>query len=183
MEADELRYKRFLEGDESAFEEIMETYRFRLIFFLQRYVGDPDTAEDIAMDVFCYVLMHPKRFRFGTKLSTYLFMLAKSRALDFVRHRDHFRIASLDEVTEQETLSPSLEEEVLRNEIQFAVNHAISRLSTEMQIVIHLIYFENLSYKEAAKVMKKSTKQIDNLIYRAKEKLRNVLGKEGEALL
>jgi len=52
-----------------------------------------------------------------------------------------------------------------------------------MREVIHLIYFENLSYEEAAKVMKKNKKQIDNLLYRAKSALRTILGKEGEQLI
>ena len=145
MEADEYRYQRFLEGDENAFEEIMNDYRFRLIFFLQRYVGDPDTAEDIAMDVFCHVLMHPKRYRVGTRLSTYLFMLAKSKALDYIRHRDHFRYTTLDDTHELESDESTPEEAVLTEEIQIFVNRAISELPTEMQVAVHLIFFENLS--------------------------------------
>ena len=46
-----------------------------------------------------------------------------------------------------------------------------------------MIYFEELSYEETAKVMKKNKKQIDNLLYRSKEKLRTILGKEGEQLI
>lgn len=53
----------------------------------------------------------------------------------------------------------------------------------DMRVVIHLIYFEDLSYDEAGKVMKKSRKQVDNLLYRAKKELRIILGKDGELLL
>ena len=52
-----------------------------------------------------------------------------------------------------------------------------------MQEVIHLIFFEELSYAETAKIMKKNKKQIDNLLYRAKKELRTIIGKEGELLL
>ncbi|MBR2220459.1 MAG: hypothetical protein IJ974_05730, partial [Phascolarctobacterium sp.] len=40
-----------------------------------------------------------------------------------------------------------------------------------------LIYFEEMTYEEAAKVMKKNRKQVDNLLYRAKKELRIILGK------
>lgn len=60
---------------------------------------------------------------------------------------------------------------------------ALRSLPQEMASVIHLIYFEELSYAEAGKVMKKTPKQIDNLLYRAKKELRAVLGEEGEQLL
>ena len=43
-------YRRFLEGDLSAFEEIIDTYKDSLIFFINRYVSDLDLAEDIAAD-------------------------------------------------------------------------------------------------------------------------------------
>ena len=41
-------YRRFLEGELSAFEEIIDEYREGLIFFINRYVSDLDLAEDIA---------------------------------------------------------------------------------------------------------------------------------------
>ena len=47
-----------------------------------------------------------------------------------------------------------------------------------MRLAVHLVYFEELSYEEAARVMKKNKKQIDNLLYRAKSLLRSELGKE-----
>ena len=46
-----------------------------------------------------------------------------------------------------------------------------------MRVVIHLIYFEDLSYDEAGKVMKKSRKQVDNLLYRAKKSFASFLWK------
>ena len=53
----------------------------------------------------------------------------------------------------------------------------------EQRLAVHLIYFEELSYEEAARVMKKNSKQVDNLLYRAKKTLRDILGEEGEQLL
>ena len=40
-----------------------------------------------------------------------------------------------------------------------------------------------MSYEEAGKVMKKTRKQVDNLLYRAKSELRTILGEDGEDLL
>lgn len=40
-----------------------------------------------------------------------------------------------------------------------------------------------MSYEEAARIMKKNRKQVDNLLYRAKKELRILLGKDGEWLL
>ena len=52
-----------------------------------------------------------------------------------------------------------------------------------MRIAVHLVYFEELSYEEAAKIMNKNAKQIDNLLYRAKNTLRATLGEKGKAII
>ena len=52
-----------------------------------------------------------------------------------------------------------------------------------MRDLTHLYYFEGLSYAECGKIMKKTPKQVDNLLYRAKKELRSLLGKEGEQLI
>ena len=51
-----------------------------------------------------------------------------------------------------------------------------------MKDLKHLIYFENMTYDEAAKVMKKNRKQVDNLLYRGKKELGIILGKDGELI-
>ena len=109
-------------------------------------------------------------------------MLGRSRALNYIKHRkviDFVELSEADKVSKQETL----EEIVLVDERKRVVNNSLSSLSDDMRVVIHLIYFEGLSYDEAAKVMKKNRKQVDNLLYRAKKELRIILGKDGELLL
>ena len=77
----------------------------------------------------------------------------------------------------------TLEETLLSDQRKQAVNNAIAKLPSDMQAVVHLIYFEELSYEDAAKVLKKNRKQVDNLLYRAKKELRIILGKDGEQFL
>ena len=77
----------------------------------------------------------------------------------------------------------ALEEMVLADDRKRLVNAAIAKLSEDMRVVVHLIYFEEMTYEEAAKVMKKNRKQIDNLLYRAKKELRTILGEEGAQIL
>ena len=71
----------------------------------------------------------------------------------------------------------------LTDERKRLLHKALSELPREMQAAIHLVYFEELSYMEAAKVMKRSVKQVDNLLYRSKAMLRSILGKEGADIL
>ena len=176
-------YRRFLSGDESAFDAIMEELFYPLVFFIDRYVQDVHTAEDIAMDVFSELIVHKNRYNFKVSLKTYLFMLGRSRALDCLRHRKVLNLVELSEASGTHDGTTPLEELVLTDERKCAVSAALSQLPEQLRTAVHLIYFEDLSYEEAARVMKKNRKQVDNLLYRAKKELRIILGKDGELLL
>ena len=173
-------YRRFLEGEKEAFDKIMEELFHSLVFFINRYVHDMHTAEDLAIDVFSELLVHKHRYHFRVKLKTYLFMLGRSRALDWLKHQ---KVLSFVELTEAEGIPENQsapEESFLADEQKRALHAALSSLPQEMQTAVHLVYFEDMSYEEAAAVMRKNKKQIDNLLYRAKKELRELLIKEGQ---
>ena len=176
-------YRRFLNGDESAFDDVMKELFDNLVFFVDRYVHDIHAAEDIAIDAFSDLVVNKHRYNFKVTLKTYLFMLGRSRALNYIKHR---KVINFVELTEADNISAeqeTLEEIILADERMRVVNNALNSLPDDMRVVVHLIYFEDLTYDEAAKVMKKNRKQVDNLLYRAKKELRIILGKDGELLL
>ena len=87
-------YRRFLDGDKSAFDAIMHESFDSLVFFINRYVRDSHAAEDIAIDAFSDPIVHPHRYNFRVTLKTYLFMLGRSRALNYKKH--HARMVPTD---------------------------------------------------------------------------------------
>lgn len=182
MDNGESSYRRFLEGEESAFDEIMKELFDKLVFFINRYVHDLHAAEDIAIDVFSDLLVYKYRYNFKVSLKTYLFMLGRSRALNYIKHRKVIDFVPLDNA-ENAAEGQALEDAVICGERKRVLNEALTKLTEDMRVAVYLVYFEDLSYEEAAKVMKKTRKQVDNLLYRAKGELRIVLGKDGEQLL
>ena len=175
-------YRRFLDGDESAFDSIMKELFHGLVFFINGFVHDLHAAEDLAIDVFSDLIVHKHRYNFKVSLKTYLYMVGRSRALDYIKHRKLLDFTELSQVREQADDSAALEQIVLADQRKRTVHNALAKLPAEMASVVHLIYFEDMSYEEAAKVMKKNRKQVDNLLYRAKKELRIILGEDGEQL-
>ena len=171
--------RRFLDGDESAFEDIMKELFRGLVFFIDGFVHDTHAAEDIAIDTFSDLVVHRHRYNFKVSLKTYLYMVGRSRALDYIKHRKVIEFTELSEVQDIAD-DEDLEEAVLTDERKRLVHAAVGKLPQEMRVAVHLIYFDEMTYEEAAKVMKKNRKQVDNLLYRAKKELRVILGKDGE---
>lgn len=178
MDQAEETYRRYLKGDQDAFAEIVTHYFDHLVFFIDRYVHDPDAAEDLALDVFAQLVANPRRYNFRSSLKTYLFMVGRCRALDYLKHRSKLRMEPLYQAAQVPSLEPTPEELVLADSRKRSVSRALAQLSEEMRLVIHLVYFEDLSCEEAAKVLKKNRKQVYNLLYRAKNALRGILEEE-----
>ena len=72
----------------------------------------------------------------------------------------------------------SVERAYLRQEQKITLHRAMRQLKDEYRRVLYLTYFEGFTNSETAYAMKKSNRQIENLIYRAKQSLRIQLEKE-----
>ena len=168
-------YKEFLLGNNESFEEIVIRHKNSIIYFIQRYTKSIDIAEDLAQDVFIYILIHRKNYRFEYSLKTYLYTIAKSKALNYIKREK--RIVQLDE-NQYEDLE-KLEEKIFKNERAEKLKKSMQKLKIEYQNAIFLADIEELSYKEIAHILKKTDSSVKVLIYRAREALRKVLIEEG----
>ena len=55
----------------------------------------------------------------------------------------------------------------------------LEQLKAEYREALYLVYFESMSYREAASVMRKTEQQITSLVYRGKQNLKTILEREG----
>ena len=173
-------YRRYLDGEEAAFEQIVRDYFDPLIGFIDSYVHDESVAEDIAIDTFSDLIVHKHRYNFRVSLKTYLFMIGRSRALNYIKRRSRFQMVELD-LAERELPEVSSPEILYDNcQRDQAVRDALTQLHSDMQETVYLVYFEEMSCQDAAKVMRKTVKQVYNLLYRAKTTLRTILAEEIE---
>ena len=161
-------------GDESAFDVIFEEMRGPLCFFINRYVNDPDVAEDLVMDTFAALLLNIRRFNYRARLSTYLFTVARNKAIDYVRRNKH-KPSPIDENT-PDTEYLRIEEEYVRNEEYERLHLAMRELAENYRTVLHLYCFEEMGVEDIAVVMRKNKKQIYNLLHGAREELKMRLG-------
>ena len=173
---DEELYRRYLDGDESGLAVLMEQYGDALTLYIDGYLGDVHEAEDLMIEVFSYLLTKRPRIRDGG-LKAYLYKAARHMALRHKRRKPV--VFSLDNLAE-EPEARTLVEEVIKNREQSRILHlCMEHLNAGYREALYLTYFEGLSYAQAAQVMGKSVKQITNMVYRGKQCLRELLGKEG----
>lgn len=171
---DKQLYKEFLDGNKSSFETIVIRHKDNIIYFIQRYVKNIDIAEDIAQDVFVYILINKNKYKFDYSLKSFLYTIAKSKALNFIKRESRLTVLDEDQYCDLE----ELEEKIFYKERQNNLKQAIKNLKPDYQSAIFLADIEELSYKEIAKVLNKNMGQVKILIHRARKSLTEIIRKE-----
>lgn len=167
-------YTNFLNGDEESFNTIVKRYRQTLISFILGYVKQLDVAEDLAQDTFVYMLINKRNYNFKSSLKTYLFIIAKCRAINYIKRQK--KSVAYDEnyvLSIEDTLN--LEEELLKEEKKKEIYFAIKKLKYEYQMAIYLKDLQDFEYKEICKILNKTMPQTKVLIHRARKALKKIL--------
>lgn len=171
-------YNSFLNDNNEAFDELINRHRKNLILFINKYVHDLEISEDLAQDTFVYVLINRKEYDFKYSLKTYLYTIAKCRAINYIRNQK--KIVEFDEAFIKDEEEPNqIEDNLLRNENKLKIQEALAKLKPEYQSIIFLKDFEEFSYKEICKILNKNMSQVKVLIHRARKSLAKALRKEG----
>ena len=175
MITDRELYEQYLLGSKKAFEEMVIRHKNNIIYFITRYVKDIQIAEDISQDVFVYLLVKPEQYDFKYSLKTYLYMIAKCRAINYIK-----RESKISHMTETIDIpdSKELEDLVFSKNISENVRKTINKLKQSYQLIIYLVDFEGMSYNEVAQIMGKSLGQVKSTLYNARQQLKSFLEKE-----
>ena len=175
-------------GDESAFAELVELYRQRLLTVMHHLVGNSEEAEDLAQEVFLRVYLGRAKYHPKAKFSTWLFAIANNLALNFLRTkkrkvsvlpmdmRDSGPLGAArpaEQSRKQNKDHPAQRAE--RLELAGIVQDALAELNERQRVAVVLNKFEDMNYNEIADVMELSVKAVKSLLCRARENLRLAL--------
>ncbi len=171
-------YLEYLSGSDAALEKIVELYNKPLVLFICGYSIDIHSAEDIAAETFLELILKKNRFVGASSLKTWLFGIAKNKAIDHLRKLGRRKNTSIDEAS---GIADSLcaEGELLASERNCQLYLAMLSLPEEYRTVLHLFYFCRMSYEEIASTTKKTVKQVNNTAYRARIALKKELERRG----
>ena len=172
-------YRRYLDGDDTGITEIIRDYKDGLTLYINGYVNNIFTAEDLMEDTFFKLASKRPRFSGKSSFKTWLYAIARNIALDYLRKNSKLASTPIEDLTNYITEETSVEKEYLIKEQKILLHRIMRELKPEYFQVLYLVYFENFTNEEIAKIMKKNKRQIENLIYRAKSTLKSELEKEG----
>src|ERR1043166_1089914 len=176
--------QRLVNGNDAALNNLMERHGERLFHYLIRQLQNEEDAADIAQEAFVRVYQHRATFDPNRKFSAWLYTIATNLARDRLKWRSRHPQVSLHQpVGESDSTmadvlpdSKPLPDNVLAsNERAQSVRNAIATLPEDLRPALVFSEYELLSNAEIANVLRCSVKAVESRIYRAKQRLRELL--------
>jgi RNA polymerase sigma factor (sigma-70 family) len=173
-------------GDEAAFKYLVDTYKDRVFNTAIGFVQNAEDAEDVAQEVFIQVFRSIQNFKAESKLSTWIYRITTTRALDLLRSRKSKKRFGIIQRLFGEDNEPEMEipdfnhpgVALDRKENAARLFKAIGQLPENQKIAFTLHKLEDLSYQEVSEVMGTSVAAVESLLHRAKQNLKKILEKE-----
>ena len=172
-------YRRFLNGDDEGLTLIIKDYKDGFILYLNGYVNNIYVAEEIMEETFFKLAVKKPKFNAKSSFKTWLYTIGRNVATDYIRHNSKILTSSIEDLENYLKDETDLESIYIKSEKKIILHKAMSNLKPEYRQVLWLCFFEEFSNEETAQIMGKSKRQIENLVYRAKQSLKSLLDKEG----
>ena len=151
------------------FEELVQRYERPLFAYLCRSIGNAEDAEEVFQSAFMKVHLKIEQFEEGRKFRPWLYRIATNIAID--RRRRSQRLPKIYSESDFDSNENENEDDSFyltqilpgKDTLPFdhadtkeqvkRLHHAIAGLSEPLRAVLNVVYFQGLSYREAAEVL------------------------------
>jgi RNA polymerase sigma-70 factor (ECF subfamily) len=181
-DAEDVRLMRLVAGgDTAAFEALIERHQALVAGTVARMLGSNSDVEDIAQQVFIRIWKSAGRYVARAKFTTWLLKITRNLVFNEMRRakRHPYLPVQIDPATEELPLkdetTPTPDASLLQNELQRAIESAITELPDTQRMALVLRRYEELSYEEIADVLELSVPAVKSLLFRARTELRERL--------
>lgn len=168
--------ERIKAGDKNAFTILVNRHNAKYYNLAYHYSAQQECAEEIVQEAFIKLWKNPYIWKEQkqTKFTTWFYRIVVNLALDKKRKFTFFSLPEQEEIVDN---SP-IQDDILENEErQLLLEKNIMILPERQKTALILCYYESISHKEAANIMKISLSALESLLMRAKSTLKDKLQK------
>jgi RNA polymerase sigma-70 factor (ECF subfamily) len=192
--------KKIQNGSIDEFEEIVNRYKDKAMTLAMRILKNNEDAEDALQEAFIktFRAIVDKQFEERAKFSTYFYRIVYNTAIDFYKkHKsktynliniDNNRLNDEGEVTDISSFEMLIDRnkyfvssvyetdrKALEGELQEVIDKYLEEIPEKYSTILTLFYINDLSHEEIAETLKLPLGTVKNRIFRAKDKLKEVL--------
>jgi RNA polymerase sigma-70 factor (ECF subfamily) len=181
-DAEDIRLMRLIaEGDTAAFESLVKRHQALVAGTVARMLGSNSDVEDITQQVFIRVWKSAGRYVARAKFTTWLLKITRNLVFNEMRRakrHPHLPIQidpEGEELPLRDEATETPDATLLHNELQKAIESAITQLPDTQRMALVLRRYEDLSYEEIADILELSLPAVKSLLFRARTELRERL--------
>lgn len=168
-------------GQSTAFDRLYELYAQRIFQYIRTFVSDTTLAEEVVGDTMMAVWRGAGTFSRTSRVSTWIFGIARHKALDAIRRTaKHQRDIDLDQVAEMPHAGASPIDAIHRNQTAALTQQALRGLSRDHREILRLVFYEELPYDEIASLLAIPENTVKTRVYYAKQQLKQQLDRLGQ---
>ncbi|MBD3646103.1 MAG: sigma-70 family RNA polymerase sigma factor [Pseudomonadales bacterium] len=169
--SDETLIRATIGGDQRAYATLVSRHQDTVAKFIWRLIPVEEDREEVCQDVFVRVYDNLSRFRFDAKFSTWLYRIAYTTALSFLRKKRY----ATQEFQEQASNIHAPEKQLSETQISDILEQEISRLTVDERTVVTLYHLQGCGVDEIANIMERSPGTIKSQLFRSRKKLKDRL--------
>lgn len=166
--------KKIKNGDSSSFKILYEKYQSKLFAYVYCKVSDKAEVEDLMQEVFVKVYKNIELYD-ESKSSFYNFILTNAKQVisDYFRNNNNYE-NRIEKIYLNSNLISDEDIAIIYDSIdgEYNLKSVLDKLPETQRMALNLVYIKNMSYKDAARIMKKSELSVKSLIFRAKRTLK-----------
>ncbi len=141
-------------GDQAAFGELVQRYERRLIRVIQRFIRDPDIAEDLAQETFLRAYERLEQFDASRRFGPWLFRIGVNLTLDYLRKKKRRGLIGLFTDQGQDRWpDPGVADPRQTIDLHQEVRAVVDQLPEKYRTVLVLRDLENFSTSEIAAIL------------------------------
>jgi RNA polymerase sigma-70 factor (ECF subfamily) len=151
--------QRFIKGEQSCFERIIHRHKNKVFAYISLYIRDQALAEDLFQDTFMKVIQSVKtgKYQDNGKFISWVMRIAHNLIIDHFRRIKQMNTISNDDYesdlfNSKKLAESTVEDDMIRRQIQKDVRKMISHLPEDQREVVILRHYAGLSFKEIAEI-------------------------------
>jgi RNA polymerase sigma-70 factor (ECF subfamily) len=150
--------KRFVEGDERAFNEIVKKYQKRIYWHARQMLGNHLDADEVTQEVLIVMYKKLKSFNFQSNLFTWIYKIVTTRSINQIRKNQIKRFFSIDDEENPIELKSNNDiiEDISNKEKIEKLKNVLEKLPAKQRQVFVMRNFDDLSYEEISQITGKS---------------------------
>lgn len=163
-----------LAGEKQQYARLVNEYQQIVANLTYKLCGQRLQVEDVVQQVFVDLYSSLPRFRFESRLSTFIYRITVNVVSKMLQHEN--RHVPYEEGYMADRVSGlNREEQIVKEERLQQLRKAIGSLKYEQRTALVLYTYDEFSYMEIAEVMQVSLSKVESLIFRAKKNLQKML--------